>query len=123
QKLLELLRQQPVVHADETGWRINGKNVWAWCFANPRLAVFLIDEHRSADVLKKALGESLPGVLVSDFYAAYNGLICKKQRCLAHLRRGNVARVERNVTTPLCHLPHPPMAEVDSRRVGPGQKA
>jgi len=87
QKLLELLRQQPVVHADETGWRINGKNVWAWCFANPRLAVFLIDEHRSADVLKKALGESLPGVLVSDFYAAYNGLICKKQRCLAHLLR------------------------------------
>lgn len=86
-KLLEILRQEPVVHADETGWRINGKNVWAWCFANPRLAVFLIDEHRSAAVLKKALGDSLPGVLVSDFYAAYNGLACQKQRCLAHLLR------------------------------------
>ena len=87
QKLLALLRQADVVHADETGWRINGKNVWAWCFANPTIAVFLIDQHRSADVVKKALGETLPGVLVTDFYAAYNALACKKQRCLAHLLR------------------------------------
>ena len=87
QKLLELLRQAPVVHADETGWRINGRLVWAWCFANPQIAVFLIDQRRSADVLIQALGESLPGVLVSDFYAAYNRLDSKKQRCLAHLLR------------------------------------
>ena len=33
---------------DETGWCIDGKNVWCWCFCNPRLALFLIDHHRSA---------------------------------------------------------------------------
>ena len=49
QKLLALLRQAEVVHADETGWRINGKNVWAWCFANPKIAVFLIEQHVSRD--------------------------------------------------------------------------
>lgn len=87
ERLLKLLRQAPVVHADETGWRIDGKNVWAWCFCNPQIAVFLIDAHRSAAVLKQALGETLPGVLVSDFYAAYNQLACRKQRCLAHLLR------------------------------------
>ena len=86
-ELLELLRRSPVVHADETGWRINGKNVWCWCFSNPQLAVFLIERSRSAAVVKEALGESLPGVLVTDFYSAYHAIACKKQRCLAHLLR------------------------------------
>ena len=87
QELLALLRRSPVVHADETGWRINGKNVWCWCFSNPQLAVFLIDRSRSAAVVKEALGDSLPGVLVTDFYAAYHAIECKKQRCLVHLLR------------------------------------
>lgn len=87
QRLLALLRESPVVHADETGWRINGKNVWCWCFSNPKLAVFLIDQHRSAAVVRAALGESLPGVLVTDFYASYHAIDCRKQRCLVHLLR------------------------------------
>lgn len=87
QKLLALLRESPVVHADETGWRINGRNVWCWCFSNPRLAVFLMDHHRSAAVVREALGESMPGVLVTDFYGAYHRINCRKQRCLVHLLR------------------------------------
>lgn len=87
QELLQILRKSPVVHGDETGWRINGKNVWCWCFSNPKLAVFLIDRHRSAAVVRGALGESLPGVLVTDFYAAYHAIDCRKQRCLVHLLR------------------------------------
>ncbi len=86
-KLFEILRASPVIHADETGWRIDGKNVWAWCFCNPRMALFLIDHHRSADVVKRALGDSLPGVLVTDFYAAYHQIDCRKQKCLVHLLR------------------------------------
>lgn len=85
--LLELLRQEEVIHADETGWRINGKNVWAWCFANPRIAVYLIEHSRGSQVLRETLGDSLAGVLVCDFYAAYNFLQAKKQRCLVHLLR------------------------------------
>lgn len=87
EQLLALLRQAPLVQGDETGWRINGRNVWAWCFSNPQIAVFLIDHRRSSQVLIEALGQSLPGVLVSDFYAAYNALHCRKQRCLTHLLR------------------------------------
>jgi transposase len=87
EQLLELLRNSPVVQGDETGWRINGKTAWAWCFRDPKLAIFLIDHHRSRDVLVHVLGESFAGTLVSDFYAAYNGLDCPKQRCLVHLLR------------------------------------
>ena len=87
EELLELLRNSAVVQGDETGWRINGKPAWAWCFRDPRLAIFLIDHHRSRDVLVRVLGASFAGTLVSDFYAAYNGLACAKQRCLVHLLR------------------------------------
>jgi hypothetical protein len=86
-QLWELLRQSPVVGGDETGWRINGQPAWAWCFRDPRLALFLIDRHRNRAVLQRALGESFAGTLVSDFYAVYNGLACAKQRCLVHLLR------------------------------------
>lgn len=87
EELLEILRQSAVVQGDETGWRINGQPAWAWCFRDPRLALFLIDRHRSRDVIVRVLGESFAGTLVSDFYAAYNGLDCPKQRCLVHLLR------------------------------------
>ncbi|MBC8113352.1 MAG: IS66 family transposase [Candidatus Saccharimonas sp.] len=87
QRLFELLKSEPVIHADETGWRINGRNVWVWCFCNPRLALFLVDETRSGAVVQRVLGDSLPGVLVTDFYVAYHALDCRKQKCLAHLLR------------------------------------
>lgn len=86
-QLWELLRQSPVVQGDETGWRIDGQPAWAWCFRDPRLALFLIDRHRNRDVLVKAVGASFAGTLVSDFYVVYNGLDCPKQRCLVHLLR------------------------------------
>jgi len=87
EKLWQLLRQSPVVGGDETGWRINGQLAWAWCFRDPRLALFLIDRHRNRAVLVRALGASFAGTLVSDFYAVYNRLACTKQRCLVHLLR------------------------------------
>lgn len=87
EQLLQRLRNSPVVQGDETGWRINGQPAWAWCFRDPELAVFLIDHHRSRDVITRALGVSFAGTLVSDFYAAYDGLGCARQRCLVHLLR------------------------------------
>jgi transposase len=86
-RLWELLRESELVHGDETSWRINGDNVWLWCFANARLALYLVDQHRNRAVLLRALGEDFAGVLVSDFYAVYDGLDCDKQRCLVHLLR------------------------------------
>jgi transposase IS66 family protein/transposase IS66-like protein len=87
EELLERLRNSPVVQGDETGWRINGKTAWAWCFRDPSLALFLIDRHRSREVILRVLGESFAGTLVTDFYTAYNSLECPKQRCLVHLLR------------------------------------
>lgn len=92
-RLFELLKTEAVVHAEETGWRDHrnggapGQNVWRWCFCNPRLALFLCDEHRSGEVVKRVLGESMPGVLVTDFYAASHALDGGKPKCLVPLLR------------------------------------
>lgn len=67
EELRERLRTSPVVQGDETGWRSNGQTAWAWCFRDPSLALFLIDRHRSHDVLVRVLGASFAGTLVSDF--------------------------------------------------------
>jgi hypothetical protein len=86
-ELLEWLRPSPVVQGDQTGWRIDGQPAGAWCFRDPRWALFLIDRHRSRAVLIRVLGESFTGTLVSDFSAVYHGLDCAQQRGLVHLLR------------------------------------
>ncbi len=80
-------QNSPVVQGDETGWRINGQPAWAWCLRDPRLAIFLMDQHRRRDVITRVLGTSFAGTLVSDVYAAYNGLPGARQRCLVHRLR------------------------------------
>lgn len=42
-----------VLHADETGWRVNGQTHWLWCFTTPHLSYYLIDRCRGSPMLKK----------------------------------------------------------------------
>jgi len=81
-------RGSAVLHADETGWRVNGKTNWLWCFTNKRVVYFVIDRSRGSPVVKRVLGKIFGGVLISDFFRAYNSLkALAKQRCTAHLFR------------------------------------
>ena len=83
-----------VLHADETGWRVNGKTHWLWCFTTPTLTYYLIDRCRGSPVLKKFFRQQFAGTLVSDFWGSYNAVVCAhKQKCLPHLLR-EVKKVE-----------------------------
>ncbi|MDP2940493.1 MAG: IS66 family transposase [Candidatus Omnitrophota bacterium] len=75
-----------VVNADETGWRIDGENCWLWVFTNDQAVRYTISEFRGKGVPKDVLGADFNGVVVSDFYSAYNQFQ-NKQRCWAHLLR------------------------------------
>jgi transposase len=87
-KLIEEYRQAPVRHADETGWRTDGRSGYAWLFASAMVSLFLFRATRSAQVPKEVLGtEALGGVLVVDRYNAYNQSPCPLQYCYAHLLR------------------------------------
>ncbi len=80
------LPAQPVLHGDETGWRMDGNPWQLWCFCNRSLAYFHLDPSRGAKVPKAILGEDYHGILHADFYAAYN-FLPKVQRCLVHFLR------------------------------------
>jgi transposase len=86
--LIRAYRQSAVKHADETGWRTDGHNGFAWLFCTDRLSIFRFRSSRCAAVAKEVLGEKrLPGVLVVDRYNAYNKAPSKIQYCYAHLLR------------------------------------
>lgn len=77
-----------VLHGDETGWRVNGKTHWLWCFTDPRLTYYMIDRRRGSPALAKFFRDEFAGVLVTDFWGAYNSVVCgARQTCLAHLLR------------------------------------
>ena len=77
-----------VLHADETGWRMNGLTYWLWCFANPDLCYYMIDRSRGSPALEKFFVEAFDGILVTDFWAAYNAVTAgERQLCLVHLLR------------------------------------
>ena len=85
-EMVDRIRGSPVVHADETGWRQDGVNGYVWTFSTPTDRYFL-RRGRGKEVVDEALGDSFDGVLVSDFYAAYNHYPGLKQRCWVHLLR------------------------------------
>ncbi|MBI1768231.1 MAG: IS66 family transposase [Bacteroidetes bacterium] len=88
EQLLLLYRQSPVKHADETVWRIDGRNGYAWSYSTKELIIFMFRTSRSGKIVREALGdEALPGVLVVDRYAGYNKSPCLLQYCYAHLHR------------------------------------
>jgi DNA-directed RNA polymerase subunit RPC12/RpoP len=87
-RLLQEYRRAPVKHADETGWRQDGQNGYAWLFCTLLLSLFRFRQSRSAQVAREVFGpKRLPGTLVVDRYAAYRKLLCRIQYCFAHLLR------------------------------------
>lgn len=85
-EILSSLPGQDWLNGDETGWKVMGRNGYIWCFCSKDLAYFQHDYRRSAKVIEEILGAAFNGVVVCDFYAAYN-CIDATQRCLVHLLR------------------------------------
>ena len=81
------LKKSGHVNVDETGWPVDGKNQWLWVFRSPDAVVFRIDKSRSSAVPVEIIGNDYDGVVVSDFFSAYNKVNGKKQKCLVHLLR------------------------------------
>lgn len=75
-----------VLHIDETGWRQSGGPRWLWCFTNKTLCYYIIVKTRASKEALKILGEAFQGIIVSDFWKAYNLVkALAKQKCFFHL--------------------------------------
>lgn len=88
QELQGALAQQSHLHIDETGHKDNGNRYWIWAFCTKLFGFFTVEASRGSQVLKKVLGETFKGTLISDFFSAYIKYAgAFQQFCLAHLIR------------------------------------
>jgi len=88
QNIAQAARSSAVLNADETGWRVNGRTAWLWCFASQHACYYMLDPSRGRPALEKFFLEAFAGVLVHDFWAAYDHVLAREhQCCLAHLLR------------------------------------
>ena len=86
QQILELIIRGPLVHADETRANIKGRSAFVWVLASMSEVFYILSDSREGEIAQKLLTE-FKGVLVSDFYTAYDSIGCPQQRCLIHLMR------------------------------------
>jgi len=84
--ILRQIAKGVLVHADETKGVVKGGGHYVWVFTNLTTVAYVYAESREAAILGELL-DGFQGVLVSDFYAAYDAVPCAQQKCLIHLMR------------------------------------
>jgi len=88
EQIAEEAKKSAYLHADETGWRVNGQTHWLWCFANHQVCYYMIDRCRGSPTLQKFFTDVFEGALITDFWAAYASVCAEdRQYCLVHLLR------------------------------------
>jgi hypothetical protein len=90
-RLIKLMRQQAVVHVDETGWRVDGHHHWLWIFVNEVVSLYVLSRSRGSKVPKAWLSDAFEGVVIRDFFRADGPLAHPKAKGWAHLLRDSHA--------------------------------
>jgi predicted RecB family nuclease len=86
QKLLLKILSGPLLHVDETEVKLQTGKGYVWVFTNLEEVVYMYRPTREGEFLRELL-KSFQGILISDFYSAYDALPCPQQKCLIHLIR------------------------------------
>ena len=86
EKLKDKLRRGLLMHGDETKVHVQSGCGYVWAFTNLEEVVYIYTPTREGTILGQML-DGFTGVLVSDFYSAYDAPKCSQQKCLIHLIR------------------------------------
>lgn len=95
QELSRRVLAAPLVHADETHWRLmaksQSKKYWAWCVTSADTVYYRIFDNRATGSAQQLLA-GYRGVVVADGYGAYSALAragpgFTLAHCWAHVRR------------------------------------
>jgi transposase len=112
QELEQRLKDEPVLNADETGWRTNGSKRYLWAFVAARYIVYTVSATRGSPVLIRMLGAVFQGILCSDRFSAYlkyhQG---RAQFCWAHLKRNLLGVLELTKSSEVERFWHDALAE------------
>jgi hypothetical protein len=86
-EVLKSVLTSPVIYIDETTVLLRKQEQgYVWVMASVDKVYYFYKPSREGSFLKEMLAGFL-GVLVSDFYTAYDSLDCAQQKCLVHLVR------------------------------------
>ena len=84
--ILQSILHEKVLHVDETSVKLRGTKGYVWVLAGMDKVYYFYKPSREGSFLEEML-HSFSGVLISDFYAAYDSLPCEQQKCLVHFVR------------------------------------
>ena len=79
ERLKDKLRHGSLIHADETKGEVKQHSGYVWTFTNLEEVVYTYTATREGTILDEML-DGFTGVLVSDFYAAYDSATCLQQK-------------------------------------------
>jgi hypothetical protein len=86
QQILSQLIAASILDLDETTVNFRKGKGYVWVLANMENVVYVYRPTREGDWLHELLG-GFRGVLISDFFSAYDSIECEQQKCLVHLIR------------------------------------
>ena len=81
---VEAIKTSPFAHVDETGLPMDGENWWLWVIVAAEVVLYISSKSRGSDTIKDIFDE-YEGILLSDFWSAYNKLDVEQQKCLQHV--------------------------------------
>jgi hypothetical protein len=84
--LLKGLCNGRLLHVDETSVSVMSKHSYVWVLTSMQEVAYFHTPTREGSVIQAML-KNFSGVLVSDFYAAYDAIGCPQQKCLIHFIR------------------------------------
>jgi predicted RecB family nuclease len=86
QQILSDLVSGTILHADETHVNFRKGKGYVWALASMGSVAYVYRPTREGDWLQTLLRD-FQGVLITDFFTAYDSLHCEQQKCLVHLIR------------------------------------
>ena len=101
QEVRKLLLQSPILHADGTGVRLNGKNSWVHVVGNKTMGLFGHHLKRGKEAMDDiGVLDAYNGTLVHDRSSSYFSYPCGHSLCNAHILR-DLVYVEGGFRCPL----------------------
>lgn len=94
------VRQQSVVHTDDTGWRVGGAPAFLMAFVNRSLSVYQVRPRHRNEEVRELIPADFQGVMVCDRGRSYDAVELEdvaQQKCLGHMMR-NAKAVEESKT-------------------------
>jgi hypothetical protein len=98
--LREAVKEQAVIHTDDTGWRVGGAPAYLMAFVNQALSVYQIRPRHRNEEVRELIPADFSGVMICDRGPSYDAREMEdiaQQKCLSHLIR-NAKAVEESKT-------------------------